>query len=466
MTQIFSQYVSRKAMALIALEGVLIAAALTFGVKLRFWNDPASFEFYTMLPDFAIQALAVMLCVQISFYYYELYDLHNAWRPSEQYIRLAQSLGGACVLLSILYFLFPALTLGRDVFFIAVATVMTLVLSTRVLLDWVWRATVAGEPLLILGTSSLALDIARELSQREDLNLRLVGLVEEEAQPDSASDLFGHQILGNAGQLAAIVRRHGIRSMIVAAGKDSRLPVSELIHLRTLGIRIRDANSAIASLTGRIPLETVPTNWFLFSEGFRRTRPTAILKRILDVCCSVTGLALSLPLMAIVAAAVKLDSPGPALFRQIRVGLNGKLFEVLKFRSMRIDAEAAGAQWAQENDPRVTRLGKYLRAFRLDELPQFINVIRGDMSFVGPRPERPEFVQQLREHIPYYDERHTVRPGLTGWAQVCYPYGACVEDALRKLEYELFYLKNMSAFFDAAIVFKTVKIVLFGRGGR
>jgi len=469
MTQIFSQYVSRKAMALIALEGVLIAAALTFGVKLRFWNDPASFEFYTMLPDFAIQALAVMLCVQISFYYYELYDLHNAWRPSEQYIRLAQSLGGACVLLSILYFLFPALTLGRDVFFIAVATVMTLVLSARVLLDWVWRATVAGEPLLILGASSLALDIARELSQRDDLNLRLVGLVEEEAQPGSrvaASDLFGHQILGDAGQLAAIVRRHGIRSVIVAAGKDSCLPVSELIHLRTLGIRIRDANSAIASLTGRIPLETVPTNWFLFSEGFRRTRPTAILKRILDLCCSVTGLALSLPLMAVVAAAVKLDSPGPALFRQIRVGLNGKLFEVLKFRSMRIDAEAAGAQWAQENDPRVTRLGKYLRTFRLDELPQFIDVIRGDMSFVGPRPERPEFVQQLREHIPYYDERHTVRPGLTGWAQVCYPYGACVEDALRKLEYELFYLKNMSVFFDAAIVFKTVKIVLFGRGGR
>jgi len=170
--------------------------------------------------------------------------------------------------------------------------------------------------------------------------------------------------------------------------------------------------------------------------------------------------------MAVVAAAVKLDSPGPALFRQIRVGLNGELFEVLKFRSMRIDAEAAGAQWAQENDPRVTRLGKYLRTFRLDELPQFINVIRGDMSFVGPRPERPEFVERLREHIPYYDERHTVRPGLTGWAQVCYPYGACVEDALRKLEYELFYLKNMSVFFDAAIVFKTVKIVLFGRGGR
>ncbi len=470
MVQIFSQYVSRKAVVLIALEGGLIAAALTFGVKLRFWNDPASFEFYTMLPDFAIQALAVMLCIQVSFYYYELYDLHISWRPSEQYIRLGQSLGGACVLLSFLYFLFPALTLGRDVFFIALSMVMSSVLVTRLLVDWFWRATVPGESVLILGTTKLAVDIAREIKQREDLNLRLVGFVQTEtgaASHGEAPPLFGRTNLVEAGDLEAIVRQHGVSSMIVAPDEHTVLPVSQLIHLRTRGVQVRDGNSTIASLTGRIPLETVPTNWFIFSEGFRRTRPIAAFKRILDLVASVAGLLLSAPIMALTAAAVKFDSAGPVLFRQTRVGLGGRSFEVLKFRSMRADAEAvSGAQWAQENDPRVTRIGKHLRKFRLDELPQFINVIRGDMSFVGPRPERPEFVTQLRRQIPYYDERHTVRPGITGWAQVCYPYGASVEDALRKLEYDLFYLKGMSFFFDAAIVFKTVQIVLFGRGGR
>jgi sugar transferase (PEP-CTERM system associated) len=470
MVQIFSQYISRKAVVLIALEGCLIAAALTFGVKLCFWDDPASFEFYTMLPDFAIQALAVMLCIQVSFYYYELYDLHTSWRPSEQYIRLGQSLGGACVLLSFLYFLFPALTLGRGVFFLALSMVMSSVIVTRLLVDWFWRATVPGESVLILGTTKLAVDIAREIKQREDLNLRLVGFVQTEMRPDpnvQSSGLSGDPVLGHAGELEVIVQRHGVSSLIVVPDERNLLPVSELIHLRTRGVQVRDGHSTIASLTGRISLETVPTNWFIFSEGFRRTRSIAVFKRILDLAVSLAGLFLSAPIMALTALAVKLDSPGSVLFRQTRVGLAGRPFEVLKFRSMRADAEAvSGAQWAQKDDPRVTRIGKHLRKFRLDELPQFINVIRGDMSFVGPRPERPEFVTQLREQIPYYDERHTVRPGITGWAQVCYPYGASVEDALRKLEYDLFYLKGMSVFFDAAIVFKTVQIVLFGRGGR
>jgi sugar transferase (PEP-CTERM system associated) len=411
-----------------------------------------------------------MLCIQVSFYYYDLYTLHNSWRPSEQYIRLGQSLGGACVLLSFLYFLFPALTLGRDVFFLALSMVMSSVIVTRLFVDWFWRATVPGEPVLILGTTKLAIDIGREIKQREDLNLHLVGFVQTKTHAGSdmqASRLFGEPILGDAAELEGIVRRHSISSLIVVPGEGSLLPVSDLIHLRTRGIQVRDGHSTIASLTGRIPLETVPTNWFIFSDGFRRTRSIAVFKRILDLAVSIAGLFLSAPIMALTALAVKLDSHGPVLFRQTRVGLGGRPFEVLKFRSMRSDAEAvSGAQWAQENDPRVTRIGKYLRKFRLDELPQFINVIWGDMSFVGPRPERPEFVAQLREQIPFYDERHTVRPGITGWAQVCYPYGASVEDALRKLEYDLFYLKGMSAFFDAAIVFKTVQIVLFGRGGR
>jgi exopolysaccharide biosynthesis polyprenyl glycosylphosphotransferase len=223
----------------------------------------------------------------------------------------------------------------------------------------------------------------------------------------------------------------------------------------------------MAALSGRIWLESIHPSWFIFSEGFRRSRLTLTIKRALDLAFSLIGLVISLPVMALVAIAVKLDSPGPVIFRQQRVGLGGKGFEVLKFRSMRVDAEEAnGAQWASKNDPRATRVGAFLRKFRLDELPQFVNVIRGEMSFVGPRPERPVFVEQLRKEISYYDERHSVRPGLTGWAQVQYPYGATVQDAYRKLEYDLFYLKNMSIFFDCAIILETIRTVFTGRGAR
>jgi len=204
----------------------------------------------------------------------------------------------------------------------------------------------------------------------------------------------------------------------------------------------------------------------VFSDGFRRSRVTLAAKRAIDVLFALAGLILFSPVMAVVAIAVRLDSEGPIIFRQTRVGWRGQCFETLKFRSMRVDAEKAGAQWAQQDDPRVTRVGAFIRKFRLDELPQFVNVIRGDMSFVGPRPERPVFVKELREVISYYDQRHSVRPGLTGWAQVQYRYGASIEDAFRKLEYDLFYLKNMSILFDCAIVLKTVRIVFSGSTGR
>jgi sugar transferase (PEP-CTERM system associated) len=249
--------------------------------------------------------------------------------------------------------------------------------------------------------------------------------------------------------------------------RRNKLPTRELVSLRVQGMRVDDASSLLSSLTGRIPLKSVSPSWFIFSEGFHRSRLTEVLKRILDLMVSIVGLILASPLMALTALAIRLDSKGPVFYSQTRVGRMGKEFDVLKFRSMRQDAEQDGvAQWAAKDDPRTTRLGKFLRKFRLDELPQLINVIRGEMSFVGPRPERPEFVERLREAIPYYDQRHTVRPGITGWAQVEYVYGASTEDAFRKLEYDLFYLKNMSIAFDLAIILKTIRIVMTGFGGR
>jgi len=230
------------------------------------------------------------------------------------------------------------------------------------------------------------------------------------------------------------------------------------------GVRVEDAQTAMAELSGRISLSAIQPSWFVFSEGFRRSDLLILMKDSLDLACAVVGFLLTLPIMALVAAAIKLDSKGPVIYRQRRVGVGGRCFEVYKFRSMRTDAEQGRAQWASRNDPRVTRVGAFLRKYRLDELPQFVNVIRGDMSFVGPRPERPEFVEELREVIPYYDERHTVRPGITGWAQVQYEYGASVEGASRKLEYDLYYLKHMSALFDLRIILQTVRTVLSGKG--
>jgi len=233
------------------------------------------------------------------------------------------------------------------------------------------------------------------------------------------------------------------------------------------GVRVEEASNALSALTGRIPLRAVQPSWFVFSDGFHRSKWNELLKRTLDLAASIVGLVLSIPIMILVGVAVRLDSEGPIIYRQTRVGRMGKCFDVLKFRSMRNDAEkSGGAQWATENDPRTTRVGAFLRKYRFDELPQFLNVIRGDMSFVGPRPERPVFVEDLRQVISYYDERHSVRPGITGWAQVQYAYGASIEDAFNKLEYDLFYLKNMSLSFDIAIIIRTIGIVFGGRGGR
>jgi len=310
--------------------------------------------------------------------------------------------------------------------------------------------------------------VARELKRRDDLGMKLAGFICSTTQSPAQESLYGSPVLGSAADIEMIVRASNATRIIVAF-EDRRnvLPTRELVTLRVQGMRVDEASSLLSSLTGRIPLKSVSPSWFVFTDGFHRSRLTELLKRTLDLVVSTIGLVLALPLMAITAVAVRLDSKGPALYRQTRVGRMGKTFEVLKFRSMRLDAERNGvAQWAQRDDPRTTRLGKFLRKYRVDELPQLFNVILGEMSFVGPRPERPAFVNDLREKIPYYDERHSLRPGITGWAQVQYSYGASIEDAYRKLEYDLFYLKNISIAFDVAIILKTVRIVTTGFGGR
>jgi sugar transferase (PEP-CTERM system associated) len=466
--QIFNRYVSYKAVLLVALEGILILLAILLGIKLRFWNNPEAFRIYTELPDFAVQALTVVLCLQICFYYNELYDTNGTWHPSEHLIRLGQAMGAACLLLGLLYFLIPSLVIGRGVFLIALGLAAASVTGARLVVNLAWRRTIPPESVIIFGTGKLASDVAREIHRRDDLNIRVLGFIEtNQENTPAAADLFGWPVLGKVDRLEQIVETEPVGRIIVAL-HDLRgaLPVRELLRLRTRGIRVEEAYSTLAALTGRIALENVRPSWLIFSGGFRRTPFTVFLKRIIDLSLSIVGGVLSIPLVALASAAILLDDGRPVFYRQRRVGLRGSTFVLTKLRTMRVNAEIDGAQWAEDNDPRITRVGRYLRRYRIDELPQFLNVIRGEMSFSGPRPERPEFVEMLRRKIPYYDERHSVRPGITGWAQVNYPYGATVEDAFCKLEYDLFYLKNMSIVFDFAVVFETVKIVLFGRGAR
>jgi len=468
MIRIFSQYVSPKSLLLMAIESLLMSLALVCGVFVRFWNEPVEFDSFVQFPDFALQIVIFVTIFQICFYYSDLYNVHTTRTRYEQMLCLGQSLGAGCLALGLVYYIFPSLLIGRGVFFISTALAATFVMVSRIALDRAWQYAAPKQNVLILGTHEMAVTVARELTRRGDLNLNLVGFMQTAGSPEDQQELFGHPIVGSADRLEAIATEKNIARIIVAL-EDRRLkmPTRDLVKLRVQGVRVEDAHSTISSLSGRVWLNTVQPSWFVFSDGFHRSRTTLVLKRMIDLTCAIIGLTLSLPIMVILALAIKVDSKGPAIYRQKRVGYRGQCFDVLKFRSMCADAEKLnGAEWAQKDDPRVTRVGRFIRKFRLDELPQFINIIRGDMSFIGPRPERPVFVEQLRQQISYYDERHSVRPGLSGWAQVQYGYGASLEDAVRKLEYDLFYLKNMSVFFDFAIILQTVRIVLTGHGGR
>jgi sugar transferase (PEP-CTERM system associated) len=468
MIRIFSQYVSLKSLLLMIVESCLIVLSLVCAVKLRFWNNPAEYSLYVAFPDFAGQIAIVVAVCLACFYCNDLYDLRTGYGPVERVLRVEQSLGAASLLLGLLYFLFPDLLLSRGVFLIGMVLVTGFVLLARKLLDRAWQLSTAVQRVVILGTGQLALELAREITCREDLGMRLEGFVSAVPVGPEGEKVFGFPILGPMTGMETIAKERKISRIIVAL-EDRRgvLPTRELVSLRVQGLRVDDAPTALAGLTGRISLRSVRPSWFVFSEGFHRSKWNELLKRILDLVVAMIGLVASLPIMLLVGLAVRLDSKGPIIYRQKRVGRMSRHFEVLKFRSMRVDAEkGTGAQWASENDPRITRIGRFLRKYRLDELPQFINVIRGDMSFVGPRPERPEFVKELREKIPYYDERHSVRPGLTGWAQVRYMYGSSVDDAFQKLEYDLFYLKNMSMVFDLAIIVQTIGIVFRGQGAR
>lgn len=318
-----------------------------------------------------------------------------------------------------------------------------------------------GTALLIVGTGTLADGIIDHLRKDARSSYRLIGCLDRAGTKNRSA-----HVIGDFEELQDIVDSERVRHVVVALSeRRGALPLDQLLDCKLRGVRVEDGTAFYETLTGKIPLAGLNPGFFIFGDGFRR--PTEAAKRGIDLLLSTLCLLLSAPLFLLLPLLIRLTSQGPVFYRQERVGQNGSRFSMLKFRSMVDRAEGQGkAVWAVENDPRVTRIGKLMREFRLDELPQLLNVFRGDMSFVGPRPERPEFVETLSEVIPFYPLRHTVKPGITGWAQVRFHYGATVQDAAEKLQYDLYYIKHMSVVFDCRIAFRTIRVVLFRSGAR
>ncbi len=317
---------------------------------------------------------------------------------------------------------------------------------------------------LVLGAGARA-DRLRKLSERPESGFVIVGYVAMTDSPPVVEESIARGAINN---LTRHVENLDVTEVVLALEeRRNALPLADLLRIKTTGVYVNDFSSFIERETGRVDLDTVNPSWLIFSDGFSSGRAvSSAAKRLFDIAASALLLVLTGPVIALFAVLVKLDSKGPAFFRQTRVGLYGQNFDLIKLRSMRTDAEANGAQWAQKDDPRVTRLGRFIRKVRIDELPQAWAVLKGEMSFVGPRPERPEFVADLEEKLPYYAERHMVKPGITGWAQINYPYGASIEDSRHKLEYDLYYAKNYTPFLDLLILLQTLRVVLWHEGAR
>ena len=455
--------IPRRSVALIVFETLLIATAVALGAFLRLGSDAR----ILLLEENGLQRILLIAFVcQTCLYYADLYDLRVVSDRRELFIRIIQALSVASFVLGAVYFWFPSLVIGRGVFMASSVLVVVLVAGWRVAFEWLTRQVAPRERLLLVGTGPAAISLARELfNRRQELGVEIVGFVD----PDPArvgAPVINPGVIGTIDDIPSITRARGVDRVVVSLG-DARgkLPMDKLLEMKLDGVSFDHLASVYEELTGKIAVENLRPSWLIFSEGFKKSRVVQTGKRLIDIVASLVGLVLAAPLMVLVALAVKWTSPGPVVYRQKRVGQHGRVFTVLKFRSMRQDAEAGtGAVWARANDNRVTPVGRFLRRSRLDEMPQLLNVLVGDMSLVGPRPERPEFVQQLTRQIPFYGQRHIIRPGLTGWAQVRYTYGSSVEDALEKLQYDLFYIKNLSIPLDLFIIFSTVKTVLLRRG--
>jgi len=455
--RLFNVYYPVRTLVLLIGEALIVWTSFLLGAVYAFRQDSYLVLNYEggYVKIFVVTAL-VLLCS----HWFDLYDTARLNSRAELYFRLLMVPGLLAFVLAGVSYVRPNYLLGNGSSAIGLLILTVALFGWRTGFTWLIQLPILIERVYVLGTGERAQRLVQGLRQNPEIGVEIVswtGKLEGAVTRESV-----------AVHLLEVVRRQKVHRVIVAMpDRRGTIPMQELLDLRMQGVKIEEAASWLERISGKIEVENLYPSWLVFGEGFRRSPVFRLVRRAVSIIISMVGLIFALPLIPLIVLAIRLDSEGPVLYKQTRVGKGGRNFNVVKFRTMRVDAEAlSGPQWAGDNDPRVTRVGRFLRSSRLDEIPQLWCVLKGDMAFVGPRPERPEFVEWLSREIPYYSVRHMVRPGLTGWAQVKYKYGSTVEDAREKLQYDLFYIKNASIGLDLVIMFQTIKTVLLSRGAQ
>lgn len=462
MLRLFKHYVPHSFLMLGVIEALILILSIYLGASLRFAgeDDPLN-AVGPLLPKallFALVMISVMTAVG-------LYKSNLRDGIAGMLLRIGISIVLGWAVMGFAFYLFPALFLGRGAFGLAFAVALTGIVLTRIIFFKVVNQDAMKRRILVLGTGKRAAELAAQLRRKVDRRgFVIVGYAHVIGELDTIPP---QDIVRLDVPLLEYAEQQRVDEIVVAV-EDRRkgLPVHQLLDCKMSGIEVVDMLTFFERQGGKIRLDLLHPSWLIYSDGFLSGFFQSFTKRIFDIAASLVLLSIAWPFMLITAIAIKLESPGPILYRQVRVGQNWRLVQVLKFRSMCDNAEKDGPQWAGKNDSRVTRVGAFIRKARIDELPQLYNVLKGEMSFVGPRPERPVFVEKLSQTIPYYAERHRVKPGITGWAQIRYPYGATEKDAVEKLQYDLYYVKNYSLFLDLLILFQTAEVILWGRGAR
>ena len=479
MVSLAEQIIPRRKMLLLLSENVLFAMVIMVGTSAPPLSSRSFLLFepsLDLLRGFATSVAIAVFC-QAALSYNDLYDWKVAQNRADLANRLVHSYGYSLVMLGILasvaggLFYLPGI---HDIngetwkLILLVGIGFALVFVLRHGFHWFFYKWRFGERVIVLGSSPESLLLSRMLRENPMAGFEVCGIVEEFGQQPLATKEEDAPVLGTLEGLHQTCRDEGISRVIVSLKeRRGKFPVEALLRCRMDGVIVEEREAMYERLTGKLAVESMRPSYLIYGRGFAKDPLTLALKRVLDILASSIGLALSLPICVVTALLIKLTSRGPIFFVQERVGEDGEPFKLIKFRTMQRDAEAdSGPVWAQKNDARVTPIGRFLRVTRIDEIPQFLNILAGKMSFVGPRPERPHFVEQLEAQIPFYPLRHTVKPGLTGWAQVSHPYGASIEDAQEKLRYELYYIKNMGLLFDLNIMLRTIAVILRGSGAR
>lgn len=458
MIRLFNVYYPTRTIVLLMCEALIVSGSFLLATIMILGPDTyicLNYE-YGILKIAALTILTLLLS-----YYFDLYEPQRISEKWEIYFRLLLVLGFLSFLLSAIIYLFPQVDIAHYVLLLGLMFLTLGLVIWRGVYEWIIGREVFRERVYVLGGGERARMIVDTLHSRKDAGMEVVGFDSAPLEKQERKEAFSAALASFRGRAPGIDR-------VIIALEDRRgeLPLRELLKLRFDGVLIEEAGALLERLTGKLYLDGLRPSNFIYSEGFRVRPSQQIARRLVSTLTAALGLLLFLPFFPFVVLAVRLSSPGPIFFRQTRVGMGGRNFTVIKFRTMRTDAEVAGAKWASKDDPRATRVGRFMRKTRIDEIPQLWNVLRGDMGFVGPRPERPEFVPWLSENIPYFELRHMIRPGLTGWAQVRYGYGSTLEEAREKLEYDLYYIKHMTLGLDLLIMFETVKTILRRRGAQ